>query len=83
MPTALLPQHRQRGSNDPKHPKIVRLEQSANDQGITGIVENDVEPAEVPVSSRNPLTHLFRVRDVKRKRQNVLPELFGKIGHIG
>jgi hypothetical protein len=63
MPTALLPQQRQRGLNDPKHPKVVRLEQSANvslacllnraHQGVTRIVENDVELAEMPVSLRN------------------------------
>ena len=88
MPSTLLPQQRQRGLDDPKHPKVVRLEQSANvvlarlpnraHQGVPSIVENDIEPAEVPVSLRNRLTHLFWVRDVERKRQNVVPETFRK-----
>jgi hypothetical protein len=66
MPAALLPQQRQSGLNDPEHPKVVRLEQSANvslarflyraHQGVPGVVDNDVELAEVPVSL---LPHLF------------------------
>ena len=78
MPTALLPQQRRRGLNDPKHPKVVRIKQRANvrlgrlldraHQGVAGIVDNDIEPAEAPVSLRNRLTHLFWVRDVECKR---------------
>jgi hypothetical protein len=46
-------------------------------------VDNDVEPAEVTVSLHNRLTHLFWVRDVKGKRQNVVPKSFRTIGNIG
>ena len=72
-----MPQQGQGRLDHPKHPKVVRIEQSANvglarllnraDEGVTGIVENNVQPAEVLVGLRNRLPHLFGVRYIKRQ----------------
>jgi hypothetical protein len=85
MTSARSSQQRQRGLNDPKHSKVVRIKESTDvrparflDQGVTGIVENDVELAEMPVCLRDRLTHLFWVRDFKREGQNVVPKSFRK-----
>jgi hypothetical protein len=37
------------------------------DEVVTGIVENNVQPAEVLVGLRNRLPHLFGVRYIKRQ----------------
>ena len=57
MPAALLPRQGQRGLNDPKRAEEVRFEQRLNVrlarflnrtyQRVTGVVEDDVEPAEM------------------------------------
>jgi hypothetical protein len=65
MSAALLPQQGQNGSEDSDHAEIVRFEQVADllfacfryrrDQADTGIVEKNVQPAELPVRLLNNL----------------------------
>ena len=93
MPAALLPQQRQGSLDHPKHPKIVRIKQSANvslarlfnraDEGITSIVENNVQLAGVSVGLRNYLPHLFGVGYVKRQGEDSGAEAAPPIGNIG
>jgi hypothetical protein len=49
---------------------------------VTGIVERNVQPAEVSVGLYNCVPHLFGVGDIKRQGQNGIPEAFGEVGKV-
>jgi hypothetical protein len=84
MSAALLPQQGQSGSEDSDHAEVVRFEQVADllvacflysrDQADTGIVEKNVQPAEMPVRLLNNLLHLFGIDQVEPQRQDGISE---------
>ena len=76
---ALLPQQRQSSTEHPDHSEIVRVEQVADllvagflrgsEQADSGIVDKNVQPAEMRVCLLNHLVHLRGVGDVEGEGQ--------------
>ena len=88
----LFPQQRQSRSEHSDHAEVVRIEEAANllvarflcsrEQARAGIVDKDVQPAEVRVCLMNYLLHLRGVGDVKGKGQHRVAKTFREIGYV-
>jgi hypothetical protein len=80
------------GLNDSELTEVVRVKQSADvclvcllnraDQGVTGVVEDDVKPTEMRVSLLNDLPDLIGIGHVERQGQNGVAEAFLQIGNV-
>ena len=72
--------------NDPELTEVVRVKQSTHvclvcflnraDQGVTGVVEDYVKPAEMRVSLLNGFPDLIGIDHVERQGQNGVAEAF-------
>ena len=73
-------------------PKVIRVKECPNislarlfsraDQRIPGIVEDNVQFAEMRVSSLDNARHLASIRYIERQRENSVPKMFLKIGNV-
>ena len=89
---ALFPQQRQSRSENSDHAEVVRVEDVADlliacflyrrEQARTGIVDKDVQPAEVRVGLMNCLLYLRGVGDVEGKGQHSVAKTFREIGYV-
>ena len=88
----LLPQQRQSRSEHSDHAEVVRIEEAADlliacflcsrEQARAGIVDKDVQPAEVRVCLMNCLLHLRGIGDVEGKGQHRVAKTFREIGYV-
>ena len=88
----LFPQQRQSRSQHSDHAEVVRIEEAADlliarflcrrEQARAGIVDKDVQPAEVRICLMNCLLHLRGVGDVESEGQHRVTKTFSKIGDV-
>src|SRR5437868_4674305 len=92
MAAPLFPQQRQSRSEHSDHTEVVGVEEAANlfvarllcsrEQARAGIVDKNVQPAEVRVCLMNRLLYLRGVGDVEGEGQNTVAKTLREIGYV-